>query len=671
MRVLGIIATVALLVGAAIADVNLSQALAQIPTCTQECGVNVLVPAQCQLTDLSNCLCTNSTLQLEFALCVLESCGLADQFVVSSTVLQNEICKGVPIPSRSAEIIRDVIIISAFTYVIIGLRFYSRALVTSKMWWDDWAIALAACSRRGPTSASTQRLITMEPPHILSFPEDVLYKIFNHFQCDKVHRGLFDWALYDDGSKVQTVKTARLVCRLFNQLASPLLCPSLRLRLDHASLDFVDKVSQSPLIAAGVRNIEIVLDYRPRELATDLSRFKNLRKQKLREIHSSLVSSAEAWTDRSYEKDGGTIADYPYLDYTQTFEYISMMWTAWDKHLSAASGDGEAKDAMSLEFQRILRQGHQEYIQKHEEQFQLVTDGSFVGRLVSAISRMKHCASLEFVDDVDCYSRPDNSSPIALRDDARQIHQLMTGPLSWDTINSLEGGAETLPVRILWDLPIATHRAGSTLRAMRVRTFPHQNCCPMDCSPAWADLQAACQHLEVFSYGATYLSHGGRSFDPRLAREQALIERYLGAVLSSAVLEAVDLALHDTVFHAVAVSYRVGLLLRAISWPRMRNLKIADISLTQDELEGFCSGLGHAVEDICLRNVDVRRGSWAGALDMLRERVPKRRKKLIPGYNFLQLSGGEFGKKNKKLVKLAQGYVLGVGVDENPLRGTS
>ncbi|KFZ24294.1 hypothetical protein V502_01225, partial [Pseudogymnoascus sp. VKM F-4520 (FW-2644)] len=143
MRVLGIIATVALLVGAVIADVNLSQALAQIPTCTQECGVNVLVPAQCQLTDLSNCLCTNSTLQLEFALCVLESCDLADQFV-SSTVLQNEICKGVPIPSRSAEIIRDVIIISAFTYVIIGLRFYSRALVTSEMWWDDWAIALAA-----------------------------------------------------------------------------------------------------------------------------------------------------------------------------------------------------------------------------------------------------------------------------------------------------------------------------------------------------------------------------------------------------------------------------------------------------------------------------------------------------------------------------------------------
>ena len=34
MRILGIIATAALLVGAAIADVNLSQALVQIPRCT-------------------------------------------------------------------------------------------------------------------------------------------------------------------------------------------------------------------------------------------------------------------------------------------------------------------------------------------------------------------------------------------------------------------------------------------------------------------------------------------------------------------------------------------------------------------------------------------------------------------------------------------------------------
>ncbi|KFZ09540.1 hypothetical protein V502_08683 [Pseudogymnoascus sp. VKM F-4520 (FW-2644)] len=143
MRVLNLFAPVAVLVAGVLAQTNPASVLAQIPACTQECGVKVLVPAQCPLTDLANCLCTNTTLQSTFALCVVGSCSVADQFK-SSTLLQTEICKDAPKESRSAEIIRDVIIISAFSFVIVGLRFYSRALVTSKLWWDDWAIALAA-----------------------------------------------------------------------------------------------------------------------------------------------------------------------------------------------------------------------------------------------------------------------------------------------------------------------------------------------------------------------------------------------------------------------------------------------------------------------------------------------------------------------------------------------
>ncbi|KFY73513.1 hypothetical protein V499_06413 [Pseudogymnoascus sp. VKM F-103] len=144
MRVLGFLApVVAVLFAGVIAQTDPLQVLSQIPACTQECGVKVLIPANCPLTDLANCLCTNTTLQSTFALCVVGSCGLADQ-AKSSTLMQTEICNGVPKESRSREIIRDVIIISAFTFVIIGLRFYSRALVTSQLWWDDWTIAFAA-----------------------------------------------------------------------------------------------------------------------------------------------------------------------------------------------------------------------------------------------------------------------------------------------------------------------------------------------------------------------------------------------------------------------------------------------------------------------------------------------------------------------------------------------
>ncbi|OBT70183.1 hypothetical protein VE03_00311 [Pseudogymnoascus sp. 23342-1-I1] len=143
MRALNLFATAAAVLAAGVlAQTDAAGVLAQIPACTQECGVKVLVPAQCQLTDLANCLCTNTTLQSTFALCVVASCSTADQST-SSTLLQTEICKDVPKESRSAEIIRDVIIISTFTFVIMGLRFYSRALVTSALWWDDWTVAFA------------------------------------------------------------------------------------------------------------------------------------------------------------------------------------------------------------------------------------------------------------------------------------------------------------------------------------------------------------------------------------------------------------------------------------------------------------------------------------------------------------------------------------------------
>lgn len=282
----------------------------------------------------------------------------------------------------------------------------------------------------------------MEPPHILNPPGDILYEIFIHFQCDKIHRGVFDGTIYDDETKRQTVKNARLVCHLFNQLASPLLCPNLRVRLDHVSLDFVAKVSESPLIAEGVYNIEIVVDYRPRELATDLLRFGKHRVRRIRERCRYVMCEIEV-----NGEDDETTSDYPYKDYQQTMEYCEKLHSAWHKYVRAA-GKG-AMDAISLEFLDFFLQGHQEYIQKHEEQFQLITDGSFVDSLASAMSRMAHCASLHFVDNVDCYSMPDSVSPLAFRDDARELSRLMTAPLSWVEINFLKGGAEILPAKLL------------------------------------------------------------------------------------------------------------------------------------------------------------------------------------------------------------------------------
>lgn len=66
--------------------------------------------------------------------------------VVATNILQTQICLGVPHESREAYIIRAEIILAAFTYPIIILRFVSRIWVARRVWWDDWMILIAAVS---------------------------------------------------------------------------------------------------------------------------------------------------------------------------------------------------------------------------------------------------------------------------------------------------------------------------------------------------------------------------------------------------------------------------------------------------------------------------------------------------------------------------------------------
>jgi hypothetical protein len=68
-------------------------------------------------------------------------------------------------------------------------------------------------------------------------------------------------------------------------------------------------------------------------------------------------------------------------------------------------------------------------------------------------------------------------------------------------------------------------------------------------------------------------------------------------------------------------AYRIGSVLSATKWPRIRQARISDVSLNQGELEKFCSGLGYRLELISLHSIELLSGSWAGALDMLREKV--------------------------------------------------
>ncbi|EEU42187.1 uncharacterized protein NECHADRAFT_79864 [Fusarium vanettenii 77-13-4] len=112
-----------------------------VPDCAQPCLVKGLENGNCTLTAISECLCTNITIQAEMSECVQLSCSFKDQAVAST--LSNQICVGYPIESRAHQVKAAAIACAAVAFPIVILRCVARLMVTKRLWWDDWTALVA------------------------------------------------------------------------------------------------------------------------------------------------------------------------------------------------------------------------------------------------------------------------------------------------------------------------------------------------------------------------------------------------------------------------------------------------------------------------------------------------------------------------------------------------
>lgn len=507
------------------------------------------------------------------------------------------------------------------------------------------------------------------PMHILHLPTDILLSIFDHLHYTEDYQ-----CHIRDDDEFKTIQSARLVCSLFNRLLSPFLCSHLTVQLDQASLECADMISRAPLIAAGVRTVYVVLHYCPKELAEDLSRYKLLRENNLDYLRNSCAGDPN---NRRRDGAGDRIFQKSIDDYSA----ITSAWTEYIRQPDVASTDED-----TLRYQEILRQGYEEFRQKHEEQSRLIMDGSFVETLASAISRMGQFTSLYLVDEVDLcyYVRRLAGDPTRMSTHPNELPLLMAVPLDWATIEDLEGGAELPPAKILSELPIAIHKAGATIPELLIRCFPTANNYPMIRpgyglnNPAWlVDLRAASQHLTEFFLSPTPDPMHDRHVRPE---EFPLIRQYFCAVLSGQAIEHVFLEFSRLSGYDGS-KYYIGAVLATVNWPCLATFVMSGVSLDQGTLENFFRKLdGARMQRLHLYDVELLEGSWAGALDILREKVASRFLDGECDVEFQRLGGGGFesGVSSKliswtedtyeeKLIAQAQSYVSGV-ILQNPLR---
>ncbi|CRG87863.1 hypothetical protein PISL3812_04884 [Talaromyces islandicus] len=529
------------------------------------------------------------------------------------------------------------------------------------------------------------------PVTFLDLPNDILRQILDYFQFvdedgetiswkDDHHRQILT---KENKARRQTVQQVRLVCRHLCQLASPLLCPVLRVSLDHRSLDAVKQLSRNPFISAGVRGIVVFLDYCPQELAIDLSQYIKHQRDNLGNIERQCYQyagirfprnrDAEAWHEQQ-------VAWPPWFkSYLKSIYRIHSACLGWNTDLSIAENMKHARDDERREDQEIILQGFEDYRQRHEKQASLVTDGCFVNSLASCVIRMPNAAGIAF-------SHRDNRSSIYDDDlvsfqSKAKLTESLSAPLNWHDIEALEGGAHIIPARILSELPIAVHRSGGRLRSISIECFPtiggFSFIVPGQLSNAkWIDLRKSFQYLKEFQIGGNGMNVRPLRYDYLTAEEKDPIDNYLDAAFSSICLEDLDISLYALGLNGRRTTskgfYRLVPISSTVGWQRMRRLKITHVESDQDELVNLCRNLGHSLEELTWCSIKLQNGHWSNVFNVLCERLQGRYSLQKCRAKVRYLSGGEFGVEEEdddELYSQIEKYICGDGVRENPLVG--
>ncbi|CAG9968614.1 unnamed protein product [Clonostachys byssicola] len=521
-------------------------------------------------------------------------------------------------------------------------------------------------------------------------PTEIWEQVFYEFRDDNyTSSGRIDWRgyAYRDRDRVSedlvTLQSLRLTCRIFNHIASPLLCTFLRLELSQASLDRLIGLSKNPLIIKGLRGIQLSLAYRPPELAHDISNYMN---NKLETLNFQIVPHCQIETE-SLDKSSTTQENDPrgYRLFKCLDEYEALS-SQWETHIRGQDSRILPQDLGS--YQCILQQSFESYKSLHEEQCELLMSGSFVHTIATTTAKAQHPIALNVHDHIFWYSDDndfdDEDYCMELIFNRAKLSRLLLQPHSWEALETMPENPMILPIRILVDLPIAINEAGGCLDSLSLDCFssawksvpmayPHGG----SSESLWSQLGAACHQLRVFELGGWIMNEQCSTRHNVRSDEKFYLDKYVSVMLTSPKLECatIDMAC----FYLEEGNYELQTYLPQNTSSSLQMLALEYSYLSQKDLEALCRLLGPNPSSIQISVTTLLGGSWSNALDILRSQVKPCSRSRECWVYFFHLAGGEIGEvpmpdfesddgnesqdgpqeEYKKMISQAEQYVLG------------
>ncbi|KAG6359341.1 hypothetical protein INS49_012862 [Diaporthe citri] len=413
---------------------------------------------------------------------------------------------------------------------------------------------------------------------ILDLADELLINIFGHAK---------------DSADIRNI---RLTCRRFCSTSSHLLLDCLDLCLTAASLARAQEISCHPIVSKGIRVLHISL--KSRRNLRDTTRFMYLAIQDLRgNINSVLRNPQSALENGNFASSA---------EFQPIFVERQRLLGSWCQYTETRKCSTH-QQRLDVE---VLRRGYEKYRMTYEWQRRTIKDGTYTQAIAAAVGRISRVTKLLFTNKF----RYREGSP-GFHANLWRHHTSASDVLDERMMLSIGAslGPEVKPTELTAQVPLALHAAGFPAAEVEVQYVTQSGIWP---NSTWIGdqaqlhgLKAAAESLKVFTFEI-------RMWCSSPSEHISSASTYLRAVLEAANLEVLTLSVPST-FDS---DEHIGSLLASLRWPHLREINLAFISFHLSELKRFVEGFRPGIF-LNLKRVELRSGSWAEGLDVLRTKA--------------------------------------------------
>ncbi|CAH0023505.1 unnamed protein product [Clonostachys rhizophaga] len=460
---------------------------------------------------------------------------------------------------------------------------------------------------------------------------ELLVMILGHFQYSAPIDGTFEEDIVPKFPEEdrQTVKSLRLVSRLFKDLASPLLCPVVRLQVDDASITRVQDIMANPLLASGVRAFSISLEYRPTLLARDFQTWlaRNRQGMGIEPLNSEIAQNSNRLEhiegsdpirradlleeSTSLRAAGDRAKLYTVADMElRGLEFRDLEPRGLEHHgyvnLTSIAGLEEGDIAR---YKELIQDSYAAFASAYEHQARLISSSSFARAVARLAAKARRPVALEFLEKVWSLPTPGRHETQTVFRSEQLLHEFLAADVGWYMSDYAEANVRgEIPVALIADLPLEISKAGGVLGGFQLHCPPLPHHIELLPAPeiAWSWFSRSFRHLKVLRVGRLNVGVEEDRFRMVSKTRKCSYWRFFRPLLSAPHLEEVSLEAYPFISFLLRLDLSGTVLnsLRAVPYHRARpQFKRASFSCTAPSRLNI-QGLTQSLSDVNLRNLD-------------------------------------------------------------------